>query len=74
MLVVDQSYFIIMVSLLNKGDDSFNTSVELRHPEGLSLSKFDTIKVQLILMRIINAKTTVPVKQLTVTVTDPRKC
>ncbi|XP_017539939.1 integrin alpha-D [Pygocentrus nattereri] len=44
LLVVDQSYFIITVSLLNKGDDSFNTSVELRYPEGLSLSKFDTIK------------------------------
>ncbi|XP_036420533.1 integrin alpha-D [Colossoma macropomum] len=43
LLVVDQSYFIINVSLLNKGDDSFNTSVELRYPEGLSLSKFDTI-------------------------------
>uniref|UniRef100_A0AAR2LIW2 VWFA domain-containing protein n=1 Tax=Pygocentrus nattereri TaxID=42514 RepID=A0AAR2LIW2_PYGNA len=44
LLVMDQSYFIITVSLLNKGDDSFNTSVELRYPEGLSLSKFDTIK------------------------------
>ncbi|KAL7845134.1 hypothetical protein AOLI_G00233260 [Acnodon oligacanthus] len=44
LLVVDQSYFIITVSLLNKGDDSFNTSVELHYPEGLSLSKFDTIK------------------------------
>ncbi|KAL6482476.1 hypothetical protein MHYP_G00105560 [Metynnis hypsauchen] len=44
LLVVDQSYFIITVSLLNKGDDSFNTSVELRYPEGLSLSKFDTLK------------------------------
>ncbi|XP_036420542.1 integrin alpha-X-like [Colossoma macropomum] len=44
LLVVDQSYFIIIVSLLNKGDDSFNTRVELRHPEGLLFSKFDTIK------------------------------
>ncbi|KAI4901455.1 hypothetical protein NFI96_030501, partial [Prochilodus magdalenae] len=47
LLVVDQSYFNITVSLLNKGDDSFNTSIELRYPLGLSLSKFDTTKVQM---------------------------
>uniref|UniRef100_A0AAY5EEI6 VWFA domain-containing protein n=1 Tax=Electrophorus electricus TaxID=8005 RepID=A0AAY5EEI6_ELEEL len=46
LLVVDQAYFIITVSLLNKGDDSFNTSIVLHYPPGLSLSKFETIKVQ----------------------------
>ncbi|XP_035391024.1 integrin alpha-M isoform X2 [Electrophorus electricus] len=44
LLVVDQAYFIITVSLLNKGDDSFNTSIVLHYPPGLSLSKFETIK------------------------------
>ncbi|XP_076838824.1 integrin alpha-M-like isoform X3 [Brachyhypopomus gauderio] len=44
LLVVDQAYFIITVSLLNKGDDSFNTSIVLHFPPGLSLSKFETIK------------------------------
>ncbi|XP_072513981.1 integrin alpha-X-like isoform X1 [Salminus brasiliensis] len=44
LVVVDQAYFIISVTLLNKGDDSFNTTVVLHYPLGLSLSKFETIK------------------------------
>ncbi|KAI5609507.1 integrin alpha-L isoform X2, partial [Silurus asotus] len=46
LLVVDQASFIIHVTLQNKGDDSFNTSVVLLYPPGLSLSVFKTIKVQ----------------------------
>ncbi|KAB5523812.1 hypothetical protein PHYPO_G00156700 [Pangasianodon hypophthalmus] len=44
LLVVDQASFIIHVTLLNKGDDSFNTSVVLFYPPGLSLSIFKTIE------------------------------
>ncbi|KAF5879877.1 integrin alpha-L-like, partial [Clarias magur] len=44
LLVVDQASFIIHVTLLNPGDDSFNTSVVLLFPPGLSLSLFKTIK------------------------------
>ncbi|KAK3530665.1 hypothetical protein QTP86_031637, partial [Hemibagrus guttatus] len=44
LLVVDQAPFIIRVTLLNKGDDSFNTSLLLLYPPGLSFSKFNTIK------------------------------
>ncbi|KAI5086064.1 integrin alpha-L isoform X1, partial [Silurus meridionalis] len=44
LLVVDQASFIIHVTLQNKGDDSFNTSVVLFYPPGLSLSVFKTIK------------------------------
>ncbi|KAM9454123.1 integrin alpha-M-like [Clarias gariepinus] len=44
LLVVDQAPFIIHVTLLNTGDDSFNTSVVLFYPPGLSLSLFKTIK------------------------------
>ncbi|XP_072514126.1 integrin alpha-M-like [Salminus brasiliensis] len=44
LLVVDQAYFIISVTLLNKGDDSFSTRMMLSYPLGLSLSKFETIK------------------------------
>ncbi|XP_053471255.1 integrin alpha-M-like [Ictalurus furcatus] len=44
LLVVDQASFIIHVTLLNKGDDSFNTSVVLLYPPGLSLSMFKTIE------------------------------
>ncbi|XP_053333264.1 integrin alpha-M-like [Clarias gariepinus] len=44
LLVVDQASFIIHVTLVNTGDDSFNTSVVLFYPPGLSLSLFKTIK------------------------------
>lgn len=47
LLVVNQAHFTVLVSLDNPGDDSFNTSIVLHYPEGLSLSKFDTVKVQL---------------------------
>ncbi|XP_077094004.1 integrin alpha-L-like isoform X2 [Siphateles boraxobius] len=44
LVVVNQAHFTVLVSLANPGDDSFNTSIVLHYPEGLSLSKFDTIK------------------------------
>ncbi|XP_049325410.1 integrin alpha-X-like isoform X1 [Astyanax mexicanus] len=44
LLVVDQAYFIINVTLLNKGDDSFNTTVVLHYPPGLSLSMSEIVK------------------------------
>uniref|UniRef100_A0A671NA00 Integrin alpha-M-like n=1 Tax=Sinocyclocheilus anshuiensis TaxID=1608454 RepID=A0A671NA00_9TELE len=44
LVVVNQAHFSILVSLANPGDDSFNTSIVLHYPEGLSLSKFDAIK------------------------------
>ncbi|ROJ94326.1 Integrin alpha-M [Anabarilius grahami] len=44
LLVVNQAHFTVLVSLANPGDDSFNTSIVLHYPEGLSLSKFDTVK------------------------------
>ncbi len=47
LVVVNQAHFSILVLLANPGDDSFNTSIVLHYPEGLSLSKFDVIKVLL---------------------------
>lgn len=47
LVVVNQAHFTVLVSLANPGDDSFNTSIVLHYPEGLSLSKFDTVKVPL---------------------------
>ncbi|XP_067296537.1 integrin alpha-M-like [Pseudorasbora parva] len=44
LLVVNQAHFTVLVSLANLGDDSFNTSIVLHYPEGLSLSLFDTVK------------------------------
>ncbi|XP_048038163.1 integrin alpha-M-like [Megalobrama amblycephala] len=44
LLVVNQAHFTVCVSLANPGDDSFNTSIVLHYPEGLSLSKFETVK------------------------------
>ncbi|XP_053333265.1 integrin alpha-L-like [Clarias gariepinus] len=44
LLLVDQALFIIHVTLLNTGDYSFNTSVVLLYPPGLSLSLFRTIE------------------------------
>ncbi|XP_039537968.1 integrin alpha-M-like isoform X2 [Pimephales promelas] len=44
LLVVNQAHFTVGVSLANTGDDSFNTSIVLHYPEGLSLSKFETVK------------------------------
>ncbi|XDV17141.1 hypothetical protein PO909_016546 [Leuciscus waleckii] len=44
LVVVNQAHFTVLVSLANPGDDSFNTSIVLHYPEGLSLSKFDTVK------------------------------
>ncbi|XP_051982478.1 integrin alpha-D isoform X2 [Xyrauchen texanus] len=44
LLVVNEAHFMVLVSLENPGDDSFNTSIVLHYPEGLSLSKFETVK------------------------------
>uniref|UniRef100_A0A672P0M3 Zmp:0000001082 n=1 Tax=Sinocyclocheilus grahami TaxID=75366 RepID=A0A672P0M3_SINGR len=44
LVVVNQAHFTVLVSLANPGDDSFNTSIVLHYPEGLSLAKFDAIK------------------------------
>ncbi|XP_052406743.1 integrin alpha-L-like isoform X2 [Carassius gibelio] len=47
LVVKNQAYFTVLVSLANPGDDSFNTSIVLHYPEGLSLAKFDAIKPSL---------------------------
>ncbi|XP_023680858.2 integrin alpha-L [Paramormyrops kingsleyae] len=44
LLVIDQDYFNLTVSLYNKGDDSFNTSLIFGYPPGLSFSKISIIK------------------------------
>ncbi|XP_051560845.1 integrin alpha-L-like isoform X2 [Myxocyprinus asiaticus] len=44
LLVVNQAHFTVLISLENSGDESFNTSIVLDYPEGLSLSKFETVK------------------------------
>ncbi|XP_048842791.1 integrin alpha-L-like isoform X1 [Brienomyrus brachyistius] len=44
LLVIDQDYFNVTVSLYNRGDDSFNTSLIFRYPPGLSFSKISIIK------------------------------
>nr|AZZ70202.1 putative CD11-like protein [Ctenopharyngodon idella] len=44
LLVMNLAPLTVLVSLANPGDDSFNTSIVLHYPEGLSLSKFDTVK------------------------------
>uniref|UniRef100_A0A667Y979 VWFA domain-containing protein n=1 Tax=Myripristis murdjan TaxID=586833 RepID=A0A667Y979_9TELE len=38
LLVVDQDYFNVTVVLLNRGDDSYNTSLTFHYPPGLSFS------------------------------------
>ncbi|XP_042573144.1 uncharacterized protein LOC109082663 [Cyprinus carpio] len=35
---------MVLVFLANPGDDSYNTSIVLHYPEGISLSKFNAIK------------------------------
>ncbi|KAM3864688.1 integrin alpha-L [Diretmus argenteus] len=44
LLVVNQSYFNVTVMLSNYGDDSYNTSLTLHYPPGLSFSKMELIK------------------------------
>nr|XP_055053135.1 integrin alpha-M-like [Misgurnus anguillicaudatus] len=44
LLVVNQAYFMVLITLANKGDNSYNNSIVLHYPEGLSLSKFDAVK------------------------------
>ncbi|XP_071396311.1 integrin alpha-L-like [Centroberyx affinis] len=44
LLVVDQAYFNVTVSLSNHGDDSYNTSLTLHYPPGLSFSMMTLMK------------------------------
>uniref|UniRef100_A0A4W5PEG2 VWFA domain-containing protein n=1 Tax=Hucho hucho TaxID=62062 RepID=A0A4W5PEG2_9TELE len=45
LLVVDQSYFNVTIRLSNHGDDSYNTSLTLLYPPGLSFSMMHLLKV-----------------------------
>uniref|UniRef100_A0AAZ3PVY3 VWFA domain-containing protein n=1 Tax=Oncorhynchus tshawytscha TaxID=74940 RepID=A0AAZ3PVY3_ONCTS len=45
LLVVDQSYFNVTIRLSNHGDDSYNTSLTLLYPPGLSFSIMHLLKV-----------------------------
>ncbi|NP_001373553.1 integrin alpha-D isoform 1 precursor [Danio rerio] len=44
LVVANQAHFTLLISLENPGDDSFNTSIVLHYPDGLSLSNFLTVK------------------------------
>ncbi|KAG7492994.1 hypothetical protein MATL_G00021190 [Megalops atlanticus] len=44
LLVVDQEYFNVTVTLSNHGDDSYNTSITFHYPRGLSFSKMQVLK------------------------------
>uniref|UniRef100_A0A8C7CZS7 Zmp:0000001082 n=1 Tax=Oncorhynchus kisutch TaxID=8019 RepID=A0A8C7CZS7_ONCKI len=44
LLVVDQSYFNVTIRLSNHGDDSYNTSLTLLYPPGLSFSMMHLLK------------------------------
>ncbi|XP_036389074.1 integrin alpha-D [Megalops cyprinoides] len=44
LLVVDQEYFNVTVTLSNHGDDSYNTSITFHYPHGLSFSKMQVLK------------------------------
>ncbi|TRY86192.1 hypothetical protein DNTS_030232 [Danionella cerebrum] len=44
LLVSNHAHFSLLISVCNHGDDSFNTSMELRYPEGLSFAKLTAIK------------------------------
>ncbi|XP_066579334.1 integrin alpha-L [Amia ocellicauda] len=44
LFVVNQGLFNLTIKLLNKGDDSYNTTLQLVHPVGLSFSKLETIQ------------------------------
>ncbi|KAL1281639.1 hypothetical protein QQF64_000442 [Cirrhinus molitorella] len=44
LVVMNQAHFTVLVSLANPGDDSYNTSIVMHYPEGLSFSKLDAIK------------------------------
>ncbi|GLD61092.1 integrin alpha-L-like protein [Lates japonicus] len=43
LLVAEDNYFNVSIKLSNHGDDSYNTSLKMYHPPGLSLSKM-TVK------------------------------
>ncbi|XP_078803294.1 integrin alpha-L isoform X2 [Oryzias latipes] len=44
LLVSDQSYFNVSIVLVNKGDDSYNTSLTVLHSPGLSFSSMNVTK------------------------------
>lgn len=44
-MVAEDSYFNLSVQLSNHGDDSYNTSLTLFHPLGLSFSRMTLAKV-----------------------------
>ncbi|KAG5278800.1 hypothetical protein AALO_G00102900 [Alosa alosa] len=44
LLFTDQEYLHVRVELANEGDDSYNTSLLFKYPEGLSHSKLSPIK------------------------------
>ncbi|XP_073716199.1 integrin alpha-M [Misgurnus anguillicaudatus] len=44
LLVVNQAYFMVPITLANKGDNSYNTSIVMHYPEGLSFSNFNAVK------------------------------
>uniref|UniRef100_A0A9J7ZR22 Zmp:0000001082 n=1 Tax=Cyprinus carpio carpio TaxID=630221 RepID=A0A9J7ZR22_CYPCA len=45
LVVENQAHFTVLVLLANPGDDSYNTSIVLHYPEGISLSKFNAINL-----------------------------
>ncbi|XP_056136216.1 integrin alpha-D [Lampris incognitus] len=51
LLVVDQDYFNVTVSLSNIGDDSYNTSLILHYPPGLSFSMMNVVKATKLYMQ-----------------------
>ncbi|KAI7810759.1 CD11-1 [Triplophysa rosa] len=44
LLVVNQAHLTVLITLKNAADDSYNTSIVMHYPEGLSFSKLDTVK------------------------------
>ncbi|XP_056629473.1 integrin alpha-D [Triplophysa dalaica] len=44
LLVVNQAHLTVHITLKNAADDSYNTSLVMHYPEGLSFSKLDNVK------------------------------
>ncbi|KAA0721637.1 Integrin alpha-L CD11 antigen-like family member A [Triplophysa tibetana] len=44
LLVVNQAHLTVQITLKNAADDSYNTSIVMHYPEGLSFSKLDNVK------------------------------
>lgn len=45
LLVAEESYFNLTITLSNHGDDSYNTNLTMRYPESLSFSQMTLIQV-----------------------------